>query len=197
MRLWSFSFHAKGFSGIGIYRAMCLTAGLLLCLYGVAKGSESTGGLEQYRLGAGDVVKILVFGEKDLSIETRVGDTGTISYPFLGELRISGLTPIELELLVTDGLKGPYLVDPKVTVSITEYRQIYVNGEVGAPGGYRFEPGLTVRKAVSIAGGFGERASKSKIFVIHEGDANAKPARVTLDDPVRPGDIITVEQSFF
>ena len=187
----------KGFSGIGIHRSVCLAAGLLLCWSGVAEASENAGGLTQYRLGPGDVVKILVFGEEDLSIETRVEDTGSISFPLLGQLRLSGLTPIELELLVTDGLKGPYLVDPEVSVSITEYRQFYVSGEVGAPGGYPFEPGLTVRKAVSIAGGFRERASKSKVYVIHESDTDAKPVRVTLDDAVRPGDIITVEQSFF
>ena len=78
-----------------------------------------------------------------------------------------------------------------------EYRQFYVNGEVTNAGGFAYQPGLTVRKAISLAGGFKERASKDKIFVIHDHSKTSEPVKVTLDTVVRPGDIITVEQSFF
>ena len=155
-------------------------------------------GLSTYELGAGDRISIRVYGEEDLTIESQLSDAGTLSYPFLGELKISGLTVGQLQEKITQGLKGDYLIDPKVTVTIAQYRQFYINGEVNSPGGFPFQPGLTVRKAVSLAGGFTERASHSRIYIISdkEGDGGDNE-KVSLNDMVKPGDIITVEQSFF
>jgi polysaccharide export outer membrane protein len=151
-----------------------------------------------YRLGSGDVISIQVLGEEDLKREKiRLSDAATISYPILGEIRIAGKTQAELETLIRDGLKGRYLVNPQVTVTIVQYRDFYINGQVEKPGGYPFIPGLTVRKAVSLAGGFRERASKDKIFVIRENDRSQTPTRVGQEATVNPGDIITVEESFF
>ncbi|GJM05151.1 MAG: hypothetical protein DHS20C09_11420 [marine bacterium B5-7] len=170
----------------------------LLCLMttnviaGVAKTS-----LPDYVLGTGDTVRIQVYDEEDLYLESRVSDRGTISYPFLGELKVVGLTPGKLEKVITSKLKGDYLINPKVSIDILEYREFYVNGEVEEPGGFPFQPGVTVRKAISIAGGFKERASKEKINIIHDSDPSGKPKRVKLDDFINPGDIITVEESFF
>src|SRR5438552_1988722 len=154
--------------------------------------------LSNYRLGAGDVVTVQVLGEEDLRRERiRLSDAATISYPILGEIRLAGKTVGELEQLIRDGLKGRYLVNPQVTVTINEYRNFFINGQVERPGGYPFIPGLNVRKAVSIAGGFRERASKEKIFVISEDDPSHTPRRVDLNATVNPGDILTVEESFF
>jgi len=154
--------------------------------------------LSGYRLGSGDVLRLQVFDEPDLSMEIRLSDAGTISYPFLGEVRVAGLTMAQLESEIATGLKGDYLVAPKVNVSVIEYRPFYINGEVESPGGYPFQPGLTLRKAITLAGGFTERASKTKIFAIPEGMAQAaNPKQVGMDDVIQPGDIITVEQSFF
>jgi protein involved in polysaccharide export with SLBB domain len=151
-----------------------------------------------YRLGAGDVITIQVLGEEDLKREKiRLSDAATISYPILGEIRLAGKTQAELETLIRDGLKGRYLVNPQVTVTIVQYRDFFINGQVERPGGYPYIPGLTVRKAVSLAGGFRERASKDKIFVIREDDKSQTPARVDQNAKVNPGDIITVEESFF
>ena len=153
--------------------------------------------LPDYVLGTGDMVRIQVYNEEDLYLESRVSDRGTISYPFLGELRVSGLTPGQLENRINLRLKGDYLINPKVSVDIIEYRQFYVNGEVKQPGGFPFQPGITVRKAISVAGGFKERASREKINIIHDTDPAARPTPIRLDDFIRPGDIITVEESFF
>ena len=152
---------------------------------------------EQYLLGTGDMVRIQVYDEKDLYLEARVSDTGTISYPFLGELKVKGLSLAKLEALITSRLKGDYLINPKVSIDMIEYRQFYVNGEIEDAGGFPYQPGLTVRKAISIAGGFKERASKDKIYIINDDSTTSEPIKVTLDDAVRPGDVITVEQSFF
>ena len=152
----------------------------------------------QYSLGAGDLIRITVFEEEDLSFdELLVGDRGVISYPFLDEIKVEGNTTKELEQKIIAGLIGDYLIDPKVTVSIIEYRNFYVNGEVEKPGGFPFKPGLSVRKAISLAGGLTDRASKSNIFIVHDDDDEKTPNRVTLNSPVKPGDSITIEQSFF
>jgi polysaccharide biosynthesis/export protein VpsN len=162
---------------------------------------------EQYRLGAGDLIQISVYDEPDLSTEVRIGLSGDISYPLLGDVTVAGLSPKDLEEKLVKRLKGPYLLNPSVTVSIVEYRPFYVTGEVEKPGGYSFHPGLTVDKAISIAGGFTERASKSKIFVQHDnsgstnvslqGRRDEQRTQLKLYDVVQPGDVITVEQSFF
>jgi polysaccharide biosynthesis/export protein VpsN len=151
-----------------------------------------------YRLGAGDVITVQVLGEDDLKRERiRLSDAATISYPVLGEIRLAGKTVGELERLIHDGLKGRYLVNPQVTVTINEYRNFFINGQVERPGGYPFIPGLTVRKAVSLAGGFKERASRDKIFVIREEDRSQTARKVDLNAVINPGDIVTVEESFF
>ena len=156
------------------------------------------GASSNYRLGSGDVITIQVLGEEDLKRERiRLSDAATISYPVLGEIRLAGKTVGELERLIRDGLKGRYLVNPQVTVTINEYRNFFINGQVERPGGYPFIPGLTVRKAVSLAGGFRERAAKDKIYVIRDDDPKQVPHRVDLNAMVQPGDILTVEESFF
>lgn len=155
-------------------------------------------GLSAYRLSAGDVITIRVLGEDDLSKEkVRLTDAGTVSHPALGEIRALGLTTGEVERIVTDGLRGRYLVNPKVSVGIEEYRPFYINGMVEKPGGYPYQPGLTTRKAASLAGGFRERASLSGIYIIREKDATQKSQPADLNTLVMPGDILTVDESFF
>jgi polysaccharide biosynthesis/export protein VpsN len=155
--------------------------------------------LSDYKLGSGDLIRITVFDEPDLSIDVRLSDAGTVSYPFLGELRASGNTLGHFESIVTKGLQGSYLVKPNVTVSILEYRPFYVNGEVEEAGGFAFVPGITVRGAIALAGGFTDRASRSKIFVNRTVDQTGVSTRtkMSLEDAISPGDVITVEQSFF
>lgn len=166
---------------------------VLLLPWGLGHGADA---LQGYRLSAGDQVRIAVFGEDDLTVTSRVSARGTISFPLLGELKVADLTPGDLEELVASRLRGPYLVDPRVSVSIEEYRQFFVMGQVNRPGSYAYLPGLTVRKAVSIAGGYTERASRSKIFVVSEGNSRQE-RKVGQDDPLGPGDTIIVKESFF
>lgn len=155
-------------------------------------------GLSVYKLSAGDVISIRVLGEDDLNREKiRLTDAGSISYPALGEIRVMNMTIGDLEKIITDGLRGRFLVNPKVSVQIDEYRPFYINGMVDKPGGYPFQPGLTVRKAASLAGGFKERASVNKVFIIRESDPAQRSQNANLNSPVYPGDIVTVEESFF
>jgi polysaccharide biosynthesis/export protein VpsN len=151
-----------------------------------------------YQLAPGDTISVVVFGETELSKEYTVGESGRIAFPLLGGVEVIGLKTKQIEKLLVQKLKAGFLVNPKVNVSIRSYRAVYVNGQVRSPNGYPFVPGMTVRKLISIAGGFTERASQSRIFVISDNaGANASPRKVKLDAEVRPGDIISVEESFF
>jgi polysaccharide export outer membrane protein len=154
--------------------------------------------IADYHLGVGDTVSIAVFGEPDLSQQAKIGESGRISYPFIGDIRVIGLTVRQLETELVRQLKGNYLVNPQVSVAVSQYRPFFINGQVKSPGSYPFQPGMTVRKAVSIAGGLAERASERRILLIPESNKDSKQGRnVSLDDPIGPGDIITVEESFF
>ena len=151
-----------------------------------------------YTLSSGDSIRIYVYGEPDLTFERLlIGQNGRISYPFLGELKVIGKTSAQLQQSLIDGLKPDYLIDPRISVSIVKYRPFFVNGEVKSPGGVDFQPGLTLRKAISLAGGFTERANKKQVLLIADTDENLTEQKVGLDYRVQPGDIFTVQDTFF
>jgi len=150
-----------------------------------------------YRLRPADAIDVQVFGEADLSKEYTISENGTISFPLLGTLKIAGLKATQIERLIIKKLRNGFLVNPRVNVTIRGYRPFFVSGQVQAPGSFKFEPGLTIRKALTMAGGFTERASKSKIYIVSEGQSASKPRRAKIDEPLRPGDVINVEESFF
>ena len=150
---------------------------------------------ESYRLAAGDKVAISVFGEDDLSMSFTVSEDGLLNYPFLGQLKVTGLTTPELERSISNGLRGDYLINPEVTVRIEEYRPFFLNGEVNRPGSYEYKPGLTLEKALALAGGLSPRAARGKIEVKRASSDTF--VRIRMDEPVYPDDIINVPQSFF
>lgn len=170
---------------------------LIVVIFLAASFNVSAQNTSDYRLGAGDIIKITVFGQQDLSIETMLNDNGKIDYPFLGQLQASGKTLEEFQQQIYTGLKGDYLINPNVSVSIVEYRPFFIDGEVENPGGYPFQPGLTINKAVALAGGYTERASLSKIFIIRSNDPEQKSINVEANTMLQPGDIITIKQSYF
>lgn len=176
----------------------------LFCLSGcfgrpaVSVAPDPVGASEEYKLGVGDVISVRVFGgDEDLRFDrVRLNDRGTLTFPF-GDFTAFGRTTRELESVITAELKGQFLLKPRVWVNIEEYRPFYMQGEITRPGAYPYQPGLTVRKAITIAGGFRERAAREKIFVVREQDKSNTPVKVDLNSAVRPGDTITVEESFF
>jgi polysaccharide export outer membrane protein len=177
-----------------IYSAYLL---FTLLIFGLVSSWGLADNLEHYRLGPDDILSITVFGEPELSLKnTRVATNGRISFPLLGQILVEGLTVMQLEAKLTGLLADGYLRRPRVIIAVTEYRLVYVNGEVKRPGGYSYRDGLTVRKAVTLAGGFTERASPKKITLIRE-DGLDRPQKVDLNDRLHPGDIITVGESFF
>jgi protein involved in polysaccharide export with SLBB domain len=171
--------------------------GLMLYSSWPAAAAEPPPAISEYRLGPGDEIKILVLGVPDLSLDFILSDAGTISFPFLGEVYIKQMTASKLEAYLQQHLSEGYLVNPKVNVRIVKYRPFFVSGEVARPGGYPYQPALTVYMAVTLAGGFTERAARRDILVIHEDDPDHEPKEIGLSDRIRPGDIIVVEESFF
>ena len=149
---------------------------------------------DTYLLSTGDHILIEVYGENDLRKEALLSKTGAISYPFIGEITAKGLSTKELEDTIARKLKGPFLLNPKVTVSILAYRPFFINGEINKPGGYPFQPGLTVQKAIALAGGATEQAFLEKTTIIRESSPAKIIEKMTLDTQVFPGDIITVAE---
>ena len=129
-------------------------------------------------------------------MQTRLTDSGTINYPFLGELQLTGMSIKQVEDVIYQGLKGDYLVEPNVFVGMVEYRPFYIHGEVKLPGGYPYQPGMTVNQAIALAGGLTERASRDKILISREGQKN-QHENGNLNSRILAGDTITIEQRFF
>jgi polysaccharide export outer membrane protein len=154
-------------------------------------------GQGDYRLAAGDTIEVRVYGEDDLSLQLDVPPGGPVDYAFVGPFELAGKTVRAVQQEIYDRLLGDYLADPKVSVSVVRYRNFYVYGEVARPGSYAWEPGLTVRKVITLAGGLKERASGSKWYLVPEGGSEGERRRVSEDDAVGPGDTLTIEQSFF
>jgi protein involved in polysaccharide export with SLBB domain len=168
---------------------------LMLCLLAMPSLAAAA---EEYVLAPGDVVAVTVFGEPDLSLEKApITAVGTLSMPLLGDIKAAGLTQNELEATLTERLSDGYLKKPEVTVTIVEYRPFYISGAVSTPGSYPYKEGLTVEKAVALAGGFTPRASKRKITVVREVDASRTPEDAELSTPLGPGDVVTVGESLF
>ena len=120
----------------------------------VAEASENTSG--QYRLAPGDRLKIVVFGQQELSGDFIVDGTGEILLPLAGSVRIAGLTVAKAQQLIQERFADGVLVQPAVSVRIPEYRPIFVTGDVRRPGSYRFMFGGSVKAAIATAGGAGQ-----------------------------------------
>ena len=179
-------------------RRSSIIHGLLFMLICMVASPTFSQDLQNYKLSADDVISINVFDEPDLSVQSaRVSSSGTVSLPLIGQVRIKGLEVVEAESEIRKKYLDGYLKKPDISIRIIEYRQFYVNGEVGRPGGYNYREGMTIQRAITLAGGFTERASRSSISLVREGGMGKETTQVNLSTPVKPGDVITVEQSFF
>lgn len=162
----------------------------------------------EYRVGAGDVLRIVVFQNPDLTMETRVTDAGVVSYPLLGSLRLGGLTITAVEKLIADGLRnGNFVRQPQVTVALLQVRghQVSVLGQVNRPGRYPLETGdMRLTDVLATAGG---TASSGADVVVLSGQREGKPFRLEVDVPtlfaeggrdkdpvVLNGDVVWVER---
>ncbi len=171
---------------------LAVIAGVLSSLVSLPAAAQ-----EDYRLGTGDLLRITVFGEADLSGEFKVSDTGTVSVPLIGEVSAEGLTASQLEVSITDALQPDYLISPSVGVEVLNYRPFFIMGEVRNPGSYPYVSGISVVEAVALAGGFTYRARTGEVFVRRAGADSDSEQLVSVSVPVLPGDVIRVRERFF
>jgi polysaccharide export outer membrane protein len=151
-----------------------------------------------YRLGPGDVVRLITFGEDSLTGEFRVSDSGTIALPLIGSVQASGLSPDALATQVSQTLvHANILRTPSVSAEVAVYRPIFVLGEVSKPGQYPYQPGMTVVTAAAVAGGFTYRAIESYASVVRTQEGVAIEGKATRQTFIQPGDVITVFERRF
>lgn len=159
-----------------------------------------------YRLGAGDVLDIAVFGVPDLSRTVRVNSDGQISLPLVGTLAAAGHTVPELQDTIASKLKDGFLQNPQVTVFVKEFvsQQVTLNGSVAKPGIYPLTGRTSLLQALALAGGLSDLANPEGVVVFRTVDGKRMGALFDMDkisdgraaDPqVYAGDIIVVGQS--
>ena len=186
---------------------ICTAATIASCANGMASANDPVGSVSaperkpastgpDYRLGSGDKIKLMVYGEDDISGDFDISGTGGLSLPLIGQVQAGGLTLTEFELSLTQKLKT-YVRNPRVSVQILNYRPFYIQGEVKNGGEYPYSDGLLVRDAVAKAGGYTYRAATDHLYIRHANEVSEQ--RYSLDGTVRvqPGDNIRVPERFF
>jgi polysaccharide biosynthesis/export protein len=151
-----------------------------------------------YRLGVDDQVRVITFGEDQLTGTFRVNDSGMIAIPLLGAVKAAGLTSAQLGDEIATELKRKQLLrSPSVAVEISQYRPIFILGEVKNPGQYPYAPGMTMLTAVSVAGGFTYRGIKDYGSVVRNEDGQPQEGIIRRQGLVQPGDVITIYERTF
>ena len=151
----------------------------------------------EYRLGAGDKLRVQVFGEDSLGGEFTVSGAGFVALPLIGLVQAQGLTAPELQGRIVKALKTGYLKNPQVGVEVLTYRPFYILGEVGKPGEYPYSIGMSVLKAVARAEGFTYRANTRRVMIKHLGEVGEHEEAMTANTAVEPGDVIRIKERFF
>ena len=150
-----------------------------------------------YHVGTGDKIRVIVYGEDDLSGEFQIDATGQVRLPLIGQVKAGGLTAHEIEANITTALAGGYINHPRVSVEVTIYRPFYVIGEVQKPGEYPYSNGMSAASAVALAGGFTPRAVESVVYVRHQGESGEERIAPNETTMVRPGDVVRVNSTAF
>jgi polysaccharide export outer membrane protein len=157
------------------------------------QASGTSGDPAAYRLGPGDKLKLTVFGAEDLSGDFTVNDSGNVDMPLIGGVQAAGKTPNQFAQAVETKLRDGYMRDPKVAISVSTYRPIYIFGEVTKPGEYPYAAGMSLLNAVALGGGYSYRAQQDFAVVSRDGkDYRASPTSRLL-----PDDIIRVPERYF
>lgn len=165
---------------------------IALCLWQFSAGVVAS---DDFEIGAGDILVVEVYNEKDLYVRSRIGKAGTLKFPLIGLIDVTGKTTKQLEVELEAALFDGYLVDPAVSVAIEKFRPFYIKGAVKTAGAYEFKFDLTVDQAIAVAGGLKDRASKKDWFIVR--GVEKVRSKATKDTIVLPGDVIEIEESLF
>lgn len=187
-------------SGTGNPPATAGTGGTIAA--GGSRTTAATAVAADYRLVAGDKLRIEVYKDPQLSQSLQIRPDGKITLPLLGDVPAAGLTPTALRDQLTNSLRE-YVTNPVVTVIVVEATPptIYVMGEVKSPGPQPMRGQMTVLEALSMAGGFLDFAKTSDVRVLRKGPAGTETLKFNYKDAVkgegemivlRPGDVVVV-----
>lgn len=153
---------------------------------------------ENYRLGSGDKLRMIVYGENDLGGEYLIDGAGDVQLPLLGQMKAAGMTIHDFEGSIGNKFVAEgYLKDPRVSVEVENYRPFYIMGEVRAPGQYPYVNGMNALNAVALAGGYTYRANDSAIYVRRNGSSKEEKDPADQTTKINPGDIIRVDERIF
>jgi polysaccharide biosynthesis/export protein len=166
-------------------------------LSGMGEGQQQTPPMGD-TLGPGDVLRVSVYDNPDLSQEVTIGPDGAFSYPLIGRVQVAGLPVRQLESLLTKRFADGYLVSPQVGVTVTQHKsqQVYVMGAVGKPGPYALQRQTTLLEALSAAGGPTPDAG-FEVILTHAADQQAPPsgtAKVSAAANGQPAMRVSLEQ---
>lgn len=150
-----------------------------------------------YQLDSGDRVRVFVYGQPNLSHIYPIDEAGFIDVPLIGAVKARGATTYRLARQIATQLQVSFVKDAQVSVELAVSRPFYILGEVRAAGQYPYQPGLTVQTAVAIAGGFGPRASEREVRIKRRANGMIDELHAGLNDPIRPGDTIAVDERWF
>lgn len=191
-------FYSTDDKHVGWLRGARLFSALLLVLGTVAAwGEQATPALGGYTLGPGDSIRVVVFGEQDLSGDFSIGTSGLVALPLIGPVGAVGKTPGELASDITDALAPEYLRNPRVSVEVLTYRPFFMLGEVKAPGSYPYAADLNVRRAAALAGGYTYRAKTGYAYITRVIGGKESRQKASPDAPLLPGDIVEIPERFF
>jgi polysaccharide export outer membrane protein len=160
-------------------------------------GSTASETMPDYRLGSGDKVRILVYGEPTLSGDYAVSGSGKISFPLIGDVVAVDRTIREVQTDLEQKLANGYLRKPQVSAEMVTYRPYYMLGEVNRPGQYPYVSGLTVLQAVATAGGFTYRANNKRVYIRRGDQTDERESALTSATQVAPGDIVRIKERHF
>lgn len=147
-----------------------------------------------HKVEPGEVLSIAVYGEEELSRDYAVDAGGMISFPFIGSMKVAGLSEAEIASVLTAALKDGYLKNPKVNVVVKKYEPIYVMGAVNKPGSYPYTARVNALKAIALAGGYKMGANQNSYKVIRGEGAREKQVRAHGDTRLHPGDVLIVKE---
>lgn len=153
--------------------------------------------ISQYRLGSGDELRVTVFGEDSMTGNYKVDGAGIISLPLIGNVQAGNLTVPELQMRIAQHLSQGFLVNPRVSVQVMNYRPFFILGEVNRPNQYPYVEGMKVINAVAMAGGFTYRANEDNMSIVRGNDATRTKQPANPSSFVMPGDTIEIQERFF
>ncbi|MCC6751733.1 MAG: polysaccharide export protein [Deltaproteobacteria bacterium] len=157
-------------------------------------------------LDVGDVVRIEVFGEKELTGNFQVSDAGTIDYPLVGRVDAKGMTPPELADLLKRRLANGYLRNPSVNVfprNFNKKKRVFVWGQVQKAGTFNYVNAMSLIEAITLAGGLTPLANKDGVTVTRVDNGKSNTVNVPVGDSasasyrLQPGDVIFVPERIF